>query len=520
LCHLNDCRLIVYIVSTKLALELTESNRKMHGLKISGLLVSVFVAVIFSPFTNCQVMKCAYGERGSLTATCVNANPPFFRHTTYRFDSLDETLRCTGCNLSTIEPNTFDISGNQIINLDISNCQIKSLMDSSFVGMVYMKNLNMADNMITNLHPAVFKGIKKLERLDLQNNSITAIVGYTFTNLTSLTNLNLKNNKIKFLEETAFLGLTSLVDLDLSFNQLANIKGAFDNLTSLQTLDLSHNLIQVIQPGDLSWNISNVINLNLAYNKLGILKENAFNTLENLVTLDLSYNEIFEVVPKAFTNLEKLELLNMEHNQIKALTDKTFFGMHSLTELNLAFNNLTFIKSTHFFGLTELKTLNISNNHLVKVHFTTFQSLHDLQILDLSNNNLVYIDYQIAYTHMPRIIFLNLQGNKWPCYLIAEIDEFFQSYVKLASDGILANDSCVDTGKPHTMAESLAYADEDDEGGSYANAYVVYTLIFILIAFNVVIAFLVFKLDQRNGGGRFGSFASRVHLVGNEGGIE
>lgn len=120
------------------------------------LLLHSEISCDFRSVSSYDLMKCSYGERGSLTATCVNATPSFFKNTLYKFDHLDETLRCVNCVLTTIESNVFDLSGNQIKELDLQNSQIETLRPKAFMGLVFLKSLNLSNNKIRSIFPGMY----------------------------------------------------------------------------------------------------------------------------------------------------------------------------------------------------------------------------------------------------------------------------------------------------------------------------------------------------------------------------
>lgn len=438
--------------------------------------------------------RCSYGDRGSLTSTCVNATPNYFKQTNYKFDHLDETLRCQNCNLSEITGNSFDISGNSIQFLDLSNSNINSMKESAFVGLVFLKELYLQNNKIKTIVPGTFRGIKKVENLIIANNSISALLDDGMKELIQLKKLDLNNNTIKSIYGNAFNGLGVLQELKMNHNQLSNVKEFLKSLVSLQYLDIYYNEISEINPGDFDSQIA-LTYLNLAKNKLNRIKDNSFRGLYKLTQLDLSANPLENLDPGAFRGLLSLTDLNLESCRILTLDRRVLTGVHSLKVLNLANNIMTDFATGTFNGLPELRSLNLSGNNLESFNKSGVRSLGNLHTLDVSYNKIKSFDYKDLINHVPVISFLGLKGNDFPCYLKKDMTDFFlDDNIVFEFNPTESTEVCI---RPSTEAPAATTATNPktgamekqtsgDTGGSdsAANAYVVYsflTLVFLLL---------------------------------------
>ncbi|KAF2883457.1 hypothetical protein ILUMI_22699 [Ignelater luminosus] len=136
------------------------------------MLWSFLILLLTVTSTYQQTPSCAYGARGSLTSTCTYAIPSYFRTTSYRFDNLDETVRCVNCILTTIESNTFDISGNQIKTLDLNSSKIVTLKPKAFIGLASLKKLLLKDNQIKSFY--LVSGTLKSVAVDCRQDAIYA----------------------------------------------------------------------------------------------------------------------------------------------------------------------------------------------------------------------------------------------------------------------------------------------------------------------------------------------------------
>jgi hypothetical protein len=115
--------------------------------------------------------------------------------------------------------------------------------------------------------------------------------------------------------------------------------------------------------------------LNLSNNYLVETKEPQFDTLaSNKITcLDLSYNKIETIQENAFNKLKNVEYLNLSQNLIEEITSSLFLNLSSLKDLDLSHNKLTTIRS-HYFKIKEstLKSLDLRYNKIIKYEPNSF----------------------------------------------------------------------------------------------------------------------------------------------------
>lgn len=142
--------------------------------------------------------------------------------------------------------------------------------------------------------------------------------------------------------------------------------------------------------------------IDLSFNKITNIDENAFASLESLKLVDLSNNNIRRVnvrLPSA------LQLLSMANNQL--ITWPLSNVPDSLTQLELQNNQLEFIfpKDREVNGL---KTLDVSSNMIEQLPNTQFFVLDKL---DLSNNQLTTVPQNLN-SMTPLLRDLTLDGNR------------------------------------------------------------------------------------------------------------
>lgn len=469
-------------------------QRYSHVIFFLHIFPLLVTSVIVVPFAT---MRCSYGERGSLTSTCYNATPAFFKYTPYKFDNLDETVRCVNCSLDTLTTGTFDISGNNIKTLDLTRSKISIIQTRAFVGLMFLENLLMPHNYIRSIYPGTFEGIKKILYLDLQNNSISLLADNAFQELINLKFLNLKANYIRTVQEKAFAGLGKLEQLYLEGNEISNITGVFNSsLISLQILNLQNNRITQISFDDFKY-LKSLRELYLANNSLTAIGEGIFKNLNNLETLDLSGNPIESILPRSFEGLDKLEVLNLESCNIREIVPKTWQGLYNLKYLQLSYNRLLEFQTKMYSNLPELMKLNFSHNEIGTVERSGIFSL-TVHSLDISYNNITSLEYDVFLEHFPKLSFFSLEHNPLYCdvrngmrkYLESENMEFVL-HVDDKCDSIFNHTVITFIEKRNGFAEELK---NNVTSGSDYNYPIIYTFLVIILLLIAVLFFAQYKI--------------------------
>lgn len=465
---------------------------------IFSLIIGVAIGVV--PFAS---MKCAYNGRGSLTSTCYNATPSFFKYTPYKFDNLDETVRCYNCSLDTLTTGTFDISGNNIKTLDLTRSRISIIQTRAFVGLMFLENLLMPHNYIRSLYPGTFEGIKKIVYLDLQNNSISLLADNSLQELVDLKILNLKANYIRTIQEKAFAGLIKLEQLYLEGNEISNVTGIFNsNLTNLKILNLENNRIVQITSDDFK-NLKSLTELFLTNNGLTTINEGVFKNLNNLEILYLSGNPIESILPKSFDGLNKLEILKLESCNIHEILPKTWQGLYSLKELELSNNHLLEFQTKMYANLPELMRLNLSHNEIAKVERSGIFSL-TVHTLDLSYNNITTLEYDVFLEHFPKLTYFSLEHNP----LLCDVRNYMRKYLENENmELVLHVDEKCDVVYNQTVIvvvdnnkvlnhEAFTAQNSGGGGGSGFNTGVIYTFLVIILLLIGVLFYAQYKIYQ------------------------
>ncbi|XP_074691059.1 relaxin receptor 1-like [Strix aluco] len=136
------------------------------------------------------------------------------------------------------------------------------------------------------------------------------------------------------------------------------------------------------------WVSSNVSRMDLKKNKIHSLLDNQFARYRSLKKLFLQNNKIWLISPKAFSGLSQLKMLFLSHNRIAQLKPRVFEDLH------------------------RLEWLMLDNNRIAQIVPATFAGLRSLYFLYMLNNSLAQIPSASLCVEMPKLSWLELEGNR------------------------------------------------------------------------------------------------------------
>nr|XP_023018896.1 leucine-rich repeat-containing G-protein coupled receptor 4 isoform X2 [Leptinotarsa decemlineata] len=264
--------------------------------------------------------------------------------------NLDGQLPRTAPNLNYIHAshNRLEKVPNQLKNypalesIFLFNNRLKSL-DGAFSKNDKLLRIVLENNQLNTLTQADFPASMNLESLLLGNNEI-----YTL------------NNSLVNLRRLHFLSLTKNQIVEFSFQEVANLK-------LLRSIDLSYNKITTLvgpTPNLVEWNIK-LNEIKLDHNQIETLN-GALSGLSELLRLDLSYNRLKRISPEDLIGLEQLRLLDISHNQLTTLEETSKTYLPRLSELRASHNYLTILEKD-FHGLPVLCHADLSSNQIVAI---------------------------------------------------------------------------------------------------------------------------------------------------------
>ncbi|KAL7065511.1 hypothetical protein AAHC03_04868 [Spirometra sp. Aus1] len=329
--------------------------------------------------------------------------------------------------------------------LTLSGFSIHRLQKSSFEELPRLRQLFLPQNEIEEVEDGAFENLSKLQYLDMSGNWLTCLSANAFSGLEQLKTLILSNNRIRRILPELFDRKPNLQKLDLAGNPLTcdcylvALRQKLTNIGKLSVFSESsarcnlmdvkvsranvENIGQIFCPDSTLASLSplsclkpscdsicschsggyvsctrkglttvpddlplNTTNLNLAGNKLKILRPGIFGRYLNLRKLNLEGNNIEKIAPGAFKNLSQLSSLYLTSNRIKSITSDTFREVSSLTVLYLQRNEISCVDPDAFSAIPGLRILHLSDNRIETLDVKVFRRQKDLQFLYLIKN--------------------------------------------------------------------------------------------------------------------------------------
>ena len=171
---------------------------------------------------------------------------------------------------------------------------------------------------------------------------------------------------------------------------------------NLQTLDLSYNVISEIDNEAFKY-LHNLQVLSLRKNSLTILSDWS-TPLFNLRILDISQNLVVQLSETiVFNNLEDL---NLSDNMIVNISDAAF-TIPSLSSLDVSYNKLT-----EFPSVPNLRELIMSGNMIKSLDQNSLSGLPSLQVLLLNNSPLLHSIEPLSLLDCDNLSYLSLSRNR------------------------------------------------------------------------------------------------------------
>ena len=228
---------------------------------------------------------------------------------------------------------------------------------------------------------------------------------------------NTKHNK-KFKKDTSDLSIVTFKIREargtgwLSFNdfKLGRVPSElYTRLKSLKYLYMSKCHLGGELPVELG-NLSNLVALDVSFNKLVSIPDKIFANMKNLEILDISHNKL-TTLPYSVGELDHCKELMVASNNLVALPH-TIAHMKRLEIIDASSNMIQTVQGATFTGgLTgTLHILRLANNRLDRLP-REVGWLTQLEELDVSNNELYFLP--ATCRSLRRLKVLRFKGNKW-----------------------------------------------------------------------------------------------------------
>jgi Leucine-rich repeat (LRR) protein len=365
-------------------------------------------------------------------------------YTSYMLKSQSvEELDISNCNMGSLLPTAFNELKN-IVYINLSGNKLEKLPSSLFNKVETIEELDLSNNKLSSLPKLIFNKTslailhlkhndftgslefvtKDVQKLDLSYNKIANINGQMFKHMEGMINLILKGNGIKRIHQNAFIGMKNLRHIDLSFNDLDQISSmTFFKNSFLDVIRLNNNgrLKSLPNEGFESAQGSfNTYNLDISNCDISELNENTFRTMPQLTRLYMNWNNIASIGKNLFSPLVKLKELDISNNLFQTLDPETFWNNQDLDKLNIAGNPLESLSTKVFEPLIYLKELDVSDCDLTQLwHDSSSEDrtgnlLKNLKYLNVSNNDIRNL-YVSDISTMVNLKIFDLKNNPLQC---------------------------------------------------------------------------------------------------------
>lgn len=325
-------------------------------------------------------------------------------------------LAFVNCSLTNFNLTVSRFSKDFLVSLELPDNDIVDFDELKIVDSRLLGELDLTGNRLTRIRSEAFINYGELLKLNLRRNSIGAIEKNGFAGLDHLESLDLSDNRLVSLAEDTFVPLCYLKSLNISGNRLGVLgEEWFDNLGGFRNLEVEerHQLRQQPETSSRSEDIElslvlgslqrletidasriglervpsaltrSVRFLNLAGNRLTIIRGGDFDSYPLLRVLDLSYNFISVVENDALGRLEILEKLDIAGNRLHELPQSLPCGLRKL----IVKENFIFKLRRHDLeALTKLESLILNQNNISEIEEGSMSQLLLLNELDISNN--------------------------------------------------------------------------------------------------------------------------------------
>lgn len=210
----------------------------------------------------------------------------------------------------------------------------------------------------------------------------------------------------------------------------------FKDLRKLKELAFYRNDIEVIDKDSL-WDLSNLENFKLVYNKLKFLHESTFEKNLKLKKVSMHSNELNFIPWNLFKNNLLLEYVDFTHNSLQTIDEKTFQTNERLKEVYLASNQLKILSTNLFSNNLLLEAVSVNENFLKTVEEKAFQNNVKLMSLNLASNQLEFLPRNL-FQNNPSLYWVNFRNNS-----LKSIEIDFAQH-KHFHQIIFYNNTCID----------------------------------------------------------------------------
>ncbi|XP_028064567.1 receptor-like protein EIX2 [Camellia sinensis] len=328
----------------------------------------------------------------------IKGTVPIFKNCKYR-DSADDKWLQLGSNRFE-DPLTPLPS--HVLFLDLFNNLLSRPITVSDDNATSIKYLFLSNNHLTGVIPASLCKAQRITVIDFSNNQLSGKIPPCLGQLDQLSVLDLTNNGLYGEIPSSLGSLQFLNSLHLRNNKFyGKLPLSLQNLTDLFTIDLGENVFTDNIPPWIGYNLTNLKFLNLQSNNFyGDIPPQLCH-LQKLHLLNLAQNNIMGNIPRCFGNFTAMVALDHEGIRYMARPREEYIvdsmkgreleytkTAKFLISMDLSNNGIVGEIPEELMDLFGLLNLNLSGNHLKGRIPNNIGNLTQLESLDLSRNKL------------------------------------------------------------------------------------------------------------------------------------
>ncbi|CAG7860649.1 unnamed protein product [Brassica rapa] len=235
------------------------------------------------------------------------------------------------------------ISGlTQLLTLDLADNNFYGSIPSSISSLVSLQTLTLRSNSFSGSLPESVTRLNSAESIDISRNSLTGSLPKSLSSLSNLRQLDLSYNKLTGsipklpqslidlalkanslsgpISKESFTESTQLEVVELAENSFTGTLGAwFFNLQSIQQVDLANNSItgiEVIPPPKKLSGESDLVAVELGFNRIAGNAPASFAAYPRLTSLSLRYNMLHGAIPAEYERSKTLRRLFLDGNYL------------------------------------------------------------------------------------------------------------------------------------------------------------------------------------------------------------
>lgn len=191
------------------------------------------------------------------------------------------------------------------------------------------------DSQMDFIPPSIFSKFRNIIAIDFSGVQLKSLTAQTFKEARNAKKFWLRNNNLVNLPGDIFRN-TKAESIQLHSNEIKELSwNTFFNLPNVNRIELDRNhLLWTFDPRVFQ-NLINLKYLSLWENQLTLIPVDAFKNLQRLEYLSLGINRLYKLETAAFQPLSGLKILHLDRNEITYIEKDLFQSFPLLTELKL-----------------------------------------------------------------------------------------------------------------------------------------------------------------------------------------